>query len=104
MRRHQDKQETVKANQVEVIQVTGLVEQKDVSEADKKEKGRHPIGNAGRHRRGQQTQQNKMHLHAKTRPGMHPAKSVIFEIKIRDDEITMDASVLKIAEDFPQQD
>ena len=103
-RRHEHHQERDQPHEIEVVQVTGLLEQEDVSEAEEEQHDRHAVEQADGDEERQHAEHPEVPVHALSRPGGDPLEARIVKEERRVDEIVGDPAVAEIAADLPHED
>ena len=104
MRWQETHQKTDQADQVEVIQITRLVQQEKICESEKKDGRGDAIKKTHHHTSSGQTEYEEVDVHPGPRPWLHPTESVVSKSESRFDEVTIDPTVSEVAIDFPQHD
>ncbi len=83
------------ANQINVIQIDGLLEQKDIRESQGKQDRGNPVQETAADRRRQTDEHREMEIKSDTRPRMDPAKTVVFEQQRWFEECRRDPALLQ---------
>src|SRR5215216_5729820 len=94
-------QKTDQADQIEVIQITCLVQQKKVCESKKQDRRGNAVKEPQHHTSGCQTEHKKVNVHPVPRPGLHPTEPVVSKSDSRFNVVTRDPAVSEVAIDFP---
>ena len=82
MCRYEDQQEAKKANEIGMIYIPSLIEQKKVSVTEKKKNGAYSIEETRRYKQSEDAEQHPMNVKSIAGPRLDPGKSVILEQKL----------------------
>ena len=78
---HEHQKKTEKANQVGVIDVTTLIQKKEIRVTQEQENGADAIKESGRYKQRKNPKQDPMDVDSVSGPGVNPGKPGIFELK-----------------------
>ena len=81
MCRREDQQKTEKADQVDVIYVPSLIEKKEVSVTQEKERDTDAVEKASGHEQGENAEENPVNVESVAGPGLDPGKARVLEQK-----------------------
>ena len=104
MRRNHNQQQTDQADEIEVVQMIGLVEQEDVAEADEKQRCRQSVAEPDRNQKRQHPQGGEVPIHSIAGQRMDPLEAEIFEEELRFDVVPRNPVVLNVPNHLPQHD
>ena len=104
MRWQETHQKTDQTDQVEVIQITRLVQQEKICESKKKDVRGDAIKKTYHHTSSGQTEYEEVDVHPGPWPWLHPTETVVSESESRFNEVTRDPAVTEVAIDLPQHD
>jgi hypothetical protein len=79
MCRRKNQQKTEKADQVGVIYVPALIEKKEVSVAEEKERAAYAVEKTNGHEQRENAEQNPVNVKSVAGPGMDPGKAGVFK-------------------------
>src|SRR5687767_814981 len=87
-----------------MIQITRLVQQKNVRESKKENRRRNAVKKSRHHASGRQAEHNEVNVHPRPGPGFYPTESVVSESDGRFNVVTRDPVVGEVAINLPQHD
>src|SRR6266446_4522487 len=79
MRRNENQQKTEKANEIPVICVAALIEQKEIAETEEEQHGADAIKKTNRNEQGEQAKCGPVNVEPISGPGMDPGEPGIFK-------------------------
>src|SRR6476660_9016126 len=88
--RKETHQKTDQANQIEVIQITRLVQQEKVSESKKEDRRGNAVKKSQHHTSRCEAEHEEVDVHPAARPGLHPTEPVVSKSNRRFNEVTHD--------------
>ena len=87
-----------------MVEIVGLIEQKEVRKAQKEEDRAQTIPEPQGDTAGEDTQEGEMDIHAISRPRFDPREAIKGEVEGWLDPITADPAPIYVTPDFPEHD
>ena len=101
--REEHHQETHQTDEIEVIQIVGLIEQKKISETEEHRDGTQPRPKSDAEANGKKDEEARVPVNSRGGPFGNPTKAEIFEVELGIDPVAFNSIVLKVPPIFPKQ-
>ena len=102
--RNKDRQEAEKTDQVVVIEICPFIQQKCVTEAEKKQGRAQAVEKTGRNKQPEHAQDCPVNIHPVARPRLDPGESIILEEKWRFNPLGRDPTMRVVPPNLPSHE